>query len=185
MMVFVASAWAAPSVVVDVPFPSRRVFDDTPDRVCLTLEYRGKATSSKSQMSDFDVDCIVDKGRMSVCLTLLSPDWPTYVPPVQCGNDEDLAVRMRPKRAYDPTEDIWDGVAIVQGVMLYKAAYRVPKHPDVPGIMNQGKCGITDELFWFETRNPNHRQSCILVMEDQSERTIPIRLVQRLQRLGN
>jgi len=184
MIPWFTSALAGPAVVVDVPFPSRRVFDDIPDKVCLELEYRGDAESARSGVPGFDIECNVLGDVMSVCMTLLEPQWPSDVPTVQCGADDEAAVKMRPVAAYDPTEQIWDGVALLQRVMLYKAAYRAPGHPDVHGIMDEGKCGITEEIFWFETRNRAHRQSCILVMEDDSERVVPIRLVQKLRRHG-
>ncbi|MEO0600174.1 MAG: hypothetical protein AAF211_01990 [Myxococcota bacterium] len=179
-----ASAMAAPSVaVIRVPFPTSRVFDEQPDQVCLLVELQASPTSSLSQMSDFDVDCVVKDDWVKVCLTLLEPEWPADVPPVQCG-PPGRVLTMRPVKAYDPAEDIWDGVAMLSTVGAYKAVYRVD-HPDVPGIMRRGQCGIRDGLFWFETTNDDRKQSCILVMEDDSERVIPIRLVPRLRRLGN
>jgi len=184
MILLFSGALAGPAATIDVPFPSRRVFRDVPDRVCLEMAYRGNAKSTTSEVPGFEVTCKVEDDVVRVCVTLLEPTWPAYVPTVQCGSG-DAAVQMRPVRAYDPTEEIWDGVALLQRVMIYKAAYRVPGHPDVPGIMDKGRCGIRDETFWFETRQAAHRQSCVLVMEDQSERVVPIRLVQQLRRLGD
>lgn len=185
MIFWLSAAWAQPQVaVVRVPFPTSRVFRDVPDRVCLQLPLTGKATSSLSQMHVFEVDCRVADDWMTVCLTLTEPEWPDDLPPVTCGPDDGTAVRMRPVKAYDPSEDIWDGVGMLQVVDAYKAVFHVD-HPDTPGILRRGECGIREGLFWFDTTNPERQQECILVMADGSERRVPIRLLPRLRRVGN
>ncbi|MEN0061167.1 MAG: hypothetical protein AAGA48_03400 [Myxococcota bacterium] len=201
MIGLAAAALAGPPTTeLDVPFPATRVYPNEPDRVCLVFQLDAEPTQSHTQMPDFDVECTVENGWMTVCLTLGQPEWPDKPPPIECG-PEGGVVRMRPVRAYVPDENIWDGVALLERVDIYKAVFRVnlqqaslsqnqnrrkqrlreSDHPDVPGLMFRGECGIRNGLFWFETEMPSKKQTCILVMEDGSERTVPIRLVRRLR----
>jgi len=183
MILLLGIAWAGPTLqTLDVPFPTTRVFTDKPDKVCLKLKVAANKTKSSSQMTDFDVECTVANGWMNVCLTLTSPRWPKRPPPIECG-PEGTVVRMFPKRAYHPTEDVWDGVSLLASVDILEAEYRID-HPDAAGIMDRGECGIRDGLFWFETEEDVRRQSCILVLDDGSERVVPIELVNRLRPLG-
>lgn len=178
MIPWVAIAWAAPPRVLDIPFPTDRLFD-TPDRVCLLLPMDVEDTDSETELVDFSVRCTIEQGQLSACVTLLAETWPEQVPPLQCG-PEGQAVYMRPVPAFDPAETIWDGVKIVRNVAVLQGAYRVD-HEDAPGILPGGRCGISEGRFWFKTRNQQRRQTCTLVIGEK-ERLVEIRLVKRLKR---
>ncbi len=177
MIVWLASALARPLVVVDVPFPTERIFDK-PDRVCLRVPLPVPDTDSETTLGDFSLSCTVRSGMLFACVQLEVPTWPEKVPPLQCG-PENASVRVRPVRAFDPTEDIWDGVSLVRDLAVLQATYRVD-HPDAPGILPGGRCAIQDGRFEFKTKNPEKRQTCTLVLGEDVERTIEIRLVRRL-----
>ena len=176
MIVWLTTAWARPPIVLDVPFPTARLFD-TPDRVCLLMSMDAPDSDSTTEMSDFSVQCAISSGQLSACVTLHSRTWPSQVPPLLCG-PEDHAIRMRPVPAFDPAEDIWDGVSLVRDVAVLQAAYRV-EHPDAAGLMMGGRCGLENGRFWFKTKNQAKRQTCTLVV-GETEHEIPIRLVRRL-----
>lgn len=180
----VAAAVAAPPArTIRVPFPASRVSETGQDRVCLLVPLVPGDTSSHSQMPSFDVECVVENDWMQVCITLTEPEWPDYVPNIVCGKEDNGRVRMRPVKAFDPLEDIWDGVGLLQTVETVGAMYRVD-HPDTPGIMYRGVCGIRGGVFSFETSNREREQKCVLVMADGSERTIPIRLKPKARPVG-
>ncbi|MEM6931743.1 MAG: hypothetical protein AAF602_32730 [Myxococcota bacterium] len=175
-MIWMSLALARPPLALDVPFPTQRIFDK-PDQVCLRVPTSSPDTDSTSVLGDFEVRCTARSGTLHACVQLLTDTWPDEVPPLQCGPD-DAAVLMRPVPAFDPAEDIWDGVSLVRDVAVHQATYRVD-HPDVPGILPGGRCGIADGRFEFKTKAPDKRQTCILVIGEE-ERRVPIRLVRRL-----
>ncbi|MEN0060839.1 MAG: hypothetical protein AAGA48_01755 [Myxococcota bacterium] len=175
MIVLFSTALAAP-IVIDVPFPTERLFDK-PDRVCVELPSTLPNSFSQSEMEEFTLGCEVRDGMLFACVTLNTKQWPDQVPPLSCGPPE-ATVRIRPVAAFDPSETIWNGVSLVRNVSVLQAAYRV-NHPDAAGILPAGRCAIEDGKFWFKTLNPAARQTCTLVIGEM-ERSIPIRLVRKL-----
>lgn len=177
MLTWFTVALAASPRVLDVPFPTQKIFD-RPERVCLRVPLDAPDSDSELTIADFGLRCTVTSRVLEACVELLSDTWPHEVPPLRCGPD-DAAILVRPVAAFDPTEDIWDGVSLVRDVAVHQATFRVD-HRDVPGILPGGRCGIEDGRFEFKTRDPAKRQTCILVLGDEDEREVPIRLVRRL-----
>jgi hypothetical protein len=46
--------------------------------------------------------------------------------------------------------------------------------------LHGGRCGIDAYLLWVEAPQEPRRQRCTLVLEDGTERVVPIHLVRRL-----
>lgn len=180
---FAAALAAPPSHTIRVPLPTTRVSDTLQDSICLLVPLTPGDTSSRSGLPSFDVDCVVAGDWMRVCITLTASQWPDEVPDIVCGQEDATRVRMRPVKAFDPLENIWDGVGLLQTVHAFGGMFRVD-HPDAPGVMNHGVCGIRGGIFSFETTNDARQQACHLVMADGSERTVPIRLRPKVGRVG-
>jgi len=173
-----AWAWAGP-VTVRVPFPTRRMYEQ-PDQVCLSLEGYPPIRPVVVDDGRFEATCRTEGGALRLCLTLLTPEWPKRVAPLECGGEN--LIRLRPVPAFDPQENIWDGVRIARGANLVQATFRADGVPDAPGILPGGSCGIHDEQLWVKTGVETKHQSCLLVLPT-GEVEVPVRLVDRVKPL--
>ncbi|MEZ4320616.1 MAG: hypothetical protein R3F61_24250 [Myxococcota bacterium] len=180
-MILGLSAALAQPMVVRVPFPTSRMYD-APDRVCLQVSDARTLNPTVVDDGHFEATCGSDAGVLSLCLTLQERAWPERIAPLECEGD-DVVVRVRPVPAFDPLEDVWDGVRIARNVSVVQATFRVDGVPDAPGLLAEGACGVRDGQLWVKTRPVPRRQECRVVLPD-GERTVPIVLVNRLSPEG-
>jgi hypothetical protein len=164
---------AAHAVDVRVPVPVRRLFD-RPDRVCLDTRLLAGVEPVVIDDGIFEATC--DSAQL--CLQLLTDAWPARVAPLSCGTDPE--VTLVPVPAFDPEDRVWDGVSIRRDVDAVAAAFRVAEVERAAGILHGGRCGIDAHLLWVEAPQEPRRQRCTLVLEDGTERVVPIHLVRRL-----
>lgn len=166
---------------IRLPFPTQPIFEGV-QRVCINI---GKDLGIEPVEVDdgpFTVSCDRDAGRTIACLQVDgSKPWPERMPTLVCpGTPRDLTVR--PILAFDPTEDISDGVEILRRVTTHQATFVVPELPDAPGLLEDGSCGVSEGLLWVALGSEARRQTCTLILPDDSERQIPITLVDKLSR---
>ena len=171
-----AAAWAG-VVTVRVPFPATRMYEE-PDQVCLNLPGFPPIDPVVVDDGRFEATCETTGGSVRLCLTLLTPEWPKRVAPLECGKDK--LIRLLPVLAFDPQEDVWDGVRIARGTSLVQATFRVEGVSDAPGILPGGSCGVREEQLWIRTRVRTKHQSCTVVLPT-GEVEVPILLVDRIK----
>ncbi len=173
-------ALALPPLQLRVPFPTKPLFEGE-QRLCVNVD--GDLGIAPIEVDDgrFAVSCHSEAGRTEACMTVLADtQWPSRVPTLICpGTVRDLAIT--PVLAFDPTENVWDGVEILRRVAVHEAAFRVPDVPDLDGIIARGKCGVSDGYLWMKLREEPRRQVCTLVFPSGEERQVGIALVGRLQ----
>ncbi len=177
---FLVSALAAPPMVLDIPFPASPVFEGE-QRVCVTVTPPLGVPHVETSMGGFGASCRSDADHTEACLTVeAGTRWPRRFPKLVCdGPERDLVVRPVP--AFDPLDDPIDGVRIVRDVAQRRAAFRVPEMADAAGILDTGRCGVSDGLLWVEVAEEPRQQLCTLILPDSTEFEIPITLVARLQ----
>lgn len=164
---------------LDVPFPTRSIFD-VPDTVCLQLGNLDLGVEAiEVEDGRFRAACRSAGGRTEACLTLQLAEWPTRYAPLRCEGTGGTLI-VRPVPAFDPQEDVWDGVEIVRGVSVVQATFRVDV-PDMPGLMTTGTCGVTDGRLWIKAEELPRKQACTLIFDDGEERVVPVDLVRRLK----
>jgi len=177
MVTLLASLAMAGPITVKVPFPTSTMYDDQPDRVCLTVSGLHDVTPTVVDDGWFEASCGTADGRLEVCLTLLQPSWPKRVAPVVCEAVEGQ-LRVVPVRAFDPSEDVLDGVRILRTDVI-QGTFRTPNLPDSPGILDGGGCGVREGHLWVKSSRSERHQRCTLVV-DGEDLVIPILVVPKL-----
>ena len=158
-----------------LPMPTARMYT-TRDQVCLNRPTHEPIAPTEVTDGRFTVTCGTEGARLRVCIALELDTWPRRVGEVECGG-----LQVVPVPAFDPTEDIWDGVSIRRDVSLLSGTWNAGEVDYAPGLLDGGRCGISYGQFWFV--GPDRRaQACTLVMPDGTERVVPIRVVDRLPR---
>lgn len=163
---------------IRAPFPTQRLFE-VPDTVCLNVDADLGMHETEVEDGRFRATCSSSQGRTTACMTLLTATWPTRYAPLRCQGDQGTLV-LEPVPAFDPDEDIEDGVDLVHRVDVIQGAFHTGL-ADAVGMMDQGECGVKDGRFFVKTESREKKQSCLLVFLDTSEKTIPVRLVSRLK----
>lgn len=173
----VAGLGVAGDLVLRVPFPTAPLFDDT-QRVCLTVDLDLGVDDIELEDSGFRATCAPVEGGTRACLEVVDPErWPRRLAELVCTGRSSSLV-MKPVFAFDPDDDISDGVQIARSVDALRAAFRT-ELPDAPGILAGGACGVTDGLLWMRLAPEPRRQACTLVV-GEDEVVVPVRLVRGL-----
>ncbi|MCA9572838.1 MAG: hypothetical protein KC656_33600 [Myxococcales bacterium] len=171
-------AWAQ-QVDVRVPFPTRRMYDGVADTVCVQFERDLGTPDVAVEDGAFTVSCRPAGTGTQACVRLDDGStWPDRVPAIRCEGARGTLV-VRPVQAFDPFDDIEDGVRVVRAVDSVQAVYRTSR-PDTVGSLPGGACGIRGGGFWFRTRSRARHQACTLVWEDGTVLDVPILLVRSL-----
>ena len=162
---------------IRVPVPTTRLYDK-PDRVCVRSRRFFGLQPVEMDDGRFEVSCGLDDGTPRVCMTLLLDEWPSRIAPFTCGDDP--VYEIVPIPAFDPTEDIWDGVSVRRDVTIVAGSFDAGDLKEAAGLLPGGECGVIDHRFWFQAPSEPREQTCTLVLRDGSERQVPIRQVRRL-----
>ena len=148
-MIWLTPVAVAGPLVLRVPFPTQRLYD-RPDRVCVSVPMQAPPSPPvESDDGRFHAACEQQDGRVSVCLTLSTEDWPERMAPLECQQG-DRVVRILPVPAFDPAEDVWDGVVVVRKVSRVQAAFRVDSAALAAGA--EGRDQIPQILFQARSR---------------------------------
>ena len=162
---------------IQAPFPTSRMFD-VPDTVCLKLDVDLGMPDTEVEDGRFRATCRSGNGETTACMQLLTETWPSRFAPLRCQGDHGTLVLV-PTPAFDPNEPIEDGVRILRTLQLAQATFRTD-WPDSAGVLEGGSCGVQNGQLWIKAPPTPHRQSCLIVFPDTTERAVPIALVKKL-----
>ncbi len=164
-----------------MPFPTQPLYEGQEQRVCLSVNVDLGVDPTESEVGNYRVSCTPQGERTEACLTLLDPThWPRRFPELTCQGSGNALV-MRPVPAFDPTEDVWDGVTVARNVDVVRAVFRLPGVVDSYGSLEGGSCGVKGETLWMVIPPEPKLQVCHLDLPKE-EVPIEIRLVRRLDR---
>jgi hypothetical protein len=161
---------------VRVPFPTKPMYD-TRNRVCMRAPIGVDVQPTASDDGRFLATCQAEEGVLEICMTLLVPEMPERIAPLDCETPVGT-LRVLAVPAFDPTESVFDGVRLARNVDSVQGTFQVDL-PDQPGILDGGSCGVRDGHLWVLTTYPAKHQVCTLV-DGETEQSIPITLVRRL-----
>jgi len=179
------AAWALAALAgpleLRIPFPTEPIFDGA-QQICVDVDVDLGVPPIEVDDGRFTVSCFSEQGHTEACIAVSNPErWPTRMPSLVCpGSVRNLVVT--PILAFDPTEDISDGVEILRRLTMVQVAFRVPDLQDRTGILPGGTCGVTDGFLWMNLHSEPRRQQCTLIAPDGGEQLVPIALVNRLRR---
>jgi hypothetical protein len=178
--VWVSAALAVAPLNLRVPFPRQTLFDHGQE-VCVDVNLDLGVPHVEIEDGPFVLSCASQGGHTVACLRVEEGQpWPERPAPVTCeGTLRNLTVRPVP--AFDPEDDVWDGVQILRGLSVTQAAFRVKDVEQAHGILPRGACGITDHVLWMKLPDEPREQRCVLVTPT-GERVVPIVLVAALRK---
>jgi hypothetical protein len=169
----------ARDIRLKMPFPTQPIYEGQEQTVCLSVNVSLGVDPTESEVGDLRVQCTPDGERTEACLTLTVPErWPRRPPTLTCEGTQHT-LTMQPVPAFDPTDDVWDGVVIARNVDVVRAVFRLPGVVDAYGSLEGGSCGVKDGTLWMVVPPEPKRQTCYLALPDD-EVPIPIRMVKRL-----
>ncbi len=167
------------------PVPTQPLTDQEPLQVCLQLGADLGIEPTSTTTGNTTLECATveqdDVRRTRMCYTVTQDDWPTEWPSVSCAGPR-TTVQLRLIPAYDPLEDIEDGVTIFAGVDEVMATFIAgPEWPNQQAEGRRGsRCEVVDGRF-IVTRDSSSRRkdSCRLDRRDGKIVDIDIRFTNR------